>query len=779
MQIRARLIPIHHMHTFRWLCTLAIAGIAVSCKTSAPPQQTPAEPDTPTLVRIGDKTFSPDAFFQSFTRNRFSTDTAQSLTARQYFDIYTHTKLKLLGAEAQGRDTTSDFKEEIASYREQLAAPYLTDRERVAELTEEAYNRLKQEVHAAHILVAVSGEAPPADTLSAYRAAVAMRGRLLEGSNFGEMAQRFSGDATAKDNQGNLGYFTAFQMVYPFENAAYTTPIGQISEPVRTKFGYHLIKVLDRRPTLGKRRVAHVMIQVKPDFPSEKKREAAQRIREAYARLEKGEAWEKVVQAYSDDFQSRQAGGLLPIFGVGEMMPAFEEAAYGLEEVGNYSKPVETSYGWHIIRLVEKRPLESFAAMEPALRQKVMTDSRGEEVKRMFTDRLKKEYTVRENPDAWSEMLELADSSLLEGTLKIPETFSAAVENPVLFTIEKESSTSRMFLEYLKSRLSPRPAGSDPKIILRGYYNDFLSRRLLDYEKGNLETKHPEFRVLMNEIRDGVLLSQVMEEQVWQRSLDDSTGQRRLYEQNLAQYQYPARALATVVEARDTAVLNRVMESLAQTPYALQLKGEELLFPTGRTQPSAAQQNTLYSLAVTLRKNQAYVVEVAGYRTAEEADTVSAARIGHVVRYLNGQGIPITRIMEKDYGSFRPVPEAERNRRVSFQFFSSSRKDLEQAMNREAPGSVRITEGYFARDHPYFKEALWEVGDQRIPPALDGKALAIQIQKIEQPRPKTFAEARGSVINAYQKILEKQWLDSLKARFPVQVNEEELNKLTR
>jgi len=314
---------------------------------------------------------------------------------------------------------------------------------------------------------------------------------------------------------------------------------------------------------------------------------------------------------------------------------------------------------------------------------------------------------------------------------------------------------------------------------LRSYYNDFLARRLLDYEKGILEIKYPEFKVLMNEIRDGVLLSQVMEEQVWQRSLDDSTGQRRVYEQNLDQYQYPARALATVIQAKDTTVLNLVLQSLAQAPYPLRLKGEELVFGEGKTQLSPVQTNTLYGLAATLKKNQEYVVEVAGYRTAGEADTISASRIAHVVRYLNGQGIPITRIMEKDYGSFRPVPEPDRNRRVSFQFFSRSKKDLERAVNLDAPGNVRITEGYFVKDHPAFKEALWEVGNQRIPPALDGTALAIQIQKIEPPRPKTFSEARGSAINAYQKILEQQWLDSLKTKFPVQVNEQELEKLTR
>ena len=766
-----------------FLFIVAALLLFFSCKTTAPPKQTtPPAPQEPVLVQIGDETFSPDAFFQSFTKNQFSTDSAKSLSAAEYFEVYTNTKLKLLGAEAQGRDTTSDYKEEIASYREQLAAPYLRDDELVADLTQEAYNRLKQEVRVAHILVAVPGEASPADTLSAYRAAVAMRGRLLEGSDFGDMAAKFSKDASSKENRGDLGYFTAFQMVYPFENAAYLTPVGQIAEPVRTKFGYEIIKVIDRRPARPELRVAHLMIQSKSEFSDEKKKEAEQRIREAYNRLEKGEAWEKIVQVYSDDFQSRPSNGLLPWFGVGENVPAFEKAAYALDKAGEYSKPVETPYGWHIIRLVEKRPLESFAVMEPALKQKVLTDSRGETVRKAFTDRLRQEYEISENPDAWSEMLELADSTLLEGEWKLPETFSAAVENPMLFTIGKAAATSKDFLEYTKTRLKLRSKGADPKIVLRTHYNDFLNKRLLEYERDNLEKKYPEFKALMKDIREGVLLSQVMEEQVWQRSLDDSLGQMKLYQQNIDQYKYPARALATVVEAKDTATLNLVMRTLAAPPYPLRLKGEEILFENNETGLSAAQLNTLYILAATMKKNPDFVVEVAGARTAEEADTVSAARIGQIVRYLNGQGIPITRIMEKDYGSFRPVPvpetTANRNRRVSFQFFSRSKKDLERAMNLEAPGSVKISNGYFAQDHPYFKNANWQAGRQTVEIA-GGKVAALEVEKIEEPRTKTFAEARGTVINAYQRILEKQWLDSLKEKYPVKVNKEELEKLTR
>ncbi len=756
-----------------------MTGFVVACKTSVTPSKAPAEPEAPTLVQIGSKSFSPDAFFKSFTKNQFSSDSASSLTAREYFDVFTNTKLKVLAAETQGRDTTGEFREEITSYRDQLAIPYLTDKALVEELVEEAYERLQQEVHASHILIAVPEEAPPADTLSAYRAAVAMRGRLLEGSDFGQMASQFSKDQTAKSNKGDLGYFTAFQMVYPFETAAYTTPVGEISQPVRTKSGYHLIKVHDRRPSRGKLRVAHIMIQDNAKTPESQSKAAGQRIREAYERLQKGESWEKMVGVYSDDFESRQKGGLLPVFGVGEMMPTFEEAAYALSQPGAYTKPIKTPYGWHIIRLVEKIPQPSFEELEPTLRQKVITDSRGKFVTQSVIDRLKSQYIIRENPDAWSELLELADSTLIVGKWNIPETFTGRTENPVLFTIEKTPATTREFLDYTRSHLAPRPAGSDPKLVLRSYYNDFLGKRLFAYEKENLENKYPEFRTLMNDIREGVLLSQVMEEQVWQRSLDDSTGQRRIYEQNKAQYTYPERALATVIDARDTTILRQVLGEMAKPPYTLRLKGEELLYQNRQTEPTIAQNNTLYKLVATLKANPEFVVEIAGYRTADEADSISSARIGHVVRYLNRQGIPITRIMEKDYGSFRPVAETERNRRISFQFFSNSRKDLERAVNlSNSPDAVRITEGYFAKDHPLFKDADWKPGTQTLNRP-NGRVLAIDVQKIEEPRIKTFTEARGTVINAYQKILEKEWLDSLRAKFPVKVNEEELEKLVR
>lgn len=776
---------IESMRTPRLLWALSATVLIGSCKTAAPPQQ--QKTDAPVLLQLGNRSFTTDEFFQSYTKNRFSADSTTALSASEYFELYTNMKLKVLAAQQEGRDTTADFQEEIASYKDQLAKNYLVDKNLVEELATEAYERLRQEVHASHILVAVPQDASPADTLSAYRAAVAMRGRILEGADFGDMAAQFSKDPTAPTNRGDLGYFTAFQMLYPFETVAYTLPVGEISQPVRTTSGYHLIKVHDRRPTRGKLRVAHIMTRTNANATEADKANAQKRIEEAHARLRNGEAWEKVVEAYSDDFQSRKAAGLLPLFGTGEMVPAFEQAAFALTAPGSYSQPVQTPYGWHIIRLIEKRNLEAYNVVAPTLRQKVVTDTRGKLMEKSLANRLRSQYTIRENPDVLAQVVRLADSTLVTGKWNYPNPLPSALAGKSIVTIEKETIPVRDFLDYVRTRQDRRASGPaqarpaaervSPEVMVHRFYNEFLNERIIAYEREHLEEKNPEYRALISELREGVLLSQVMEKNVWERSLADSTGQRRLYEQNIAKYQFPERALATVVVATDTAVLREVRTTLSQYPYPLQSKAEELLYEAGKSDVSPRMREKLFEVMAIMLRNPAYVVEVSAFRAASESDSVSAARLRHVVRYLTSNNIPLTRIMEKDHGSFRPVPEPERNRRISFQFYSRAKQDVERSFNARKEGSVRIAEGYFTRDHGDFSPVRWETGDQVY--SRNGEVVWVQVRAIEPARAKTFAEARGSVINDYQKILEKQWLDSLRARYPVKVNEQELEKLVR
>lgn len=749
--------------------------IVASCKTTAPPQQVVVE--TQPLLEIGNEKFSLDDYQDHYNKNKFASDSTRTLSPEEYLPLYTDLKIKVMQAKEDGKDTTLDYREEIASYREQLAKNHLVDKALVEKLTNEAYNRLKQEVRASHILVGVSEDASPADTLEAYRAAVALRGRLEEGTDFGDMAARFSKDPAAKTTQGDLGYFTAFQTLYPIETAAYTLPVGKVSQPVRTKAGYHLIKVTDRRNNRGMVQIAHIMVKVGSTATSAQKESAKARIDEAYSRLQNGEEWGLVTSNFSDDKESRKNGGLLAMFGTGQMVPEIEEAAFALPRVNAYSKPLLTMYGWHIIKLVEKRGIETFNNMAPALRKKVVTDSRGKVIEQANAKRLREKYKVEELEDQWKLVAPLGDSTLRTGKWDYQRAVSADWSGIILFRIEQTAYDALSFLNFVKRRQQPRPKDASPAVIFRRFYDEYLTESLADYEKDHLEETNPEFKSLMTEIREGVLLSQMMEEQVWQRSLSDSTGQMNYYQRNKERYNYPERALATVVAAKDTQILNSVKKTLLSSPYKLERKSKEILFSAASAEIGNQQLDALNDLYIIMEKNPEYIVEIAGYRSTDEPEITSSTRVRNIVKYLNARNIPILRIIEKDYGSFRQSAEPERNRRVSFQFYSQSRKDVEKVYNAEIPGALTIRDGYFLKNDPLFNKVKWQTGEQTV--SDNNTFIWINVAKLEQPRGKTFAEARGSVINDYQKELEKQWLAKLQQKFPVKVNAQELEKIKR
>ena len=762
------------------LCLLA------GCKSSAPVVTKAPEP---VILKLGNKSFTTDEFFQSFTKNQINGDSARRTDLREYIDLFTNLKLKVMAAEQEGRDTTEGFREEIATYRKQLAQSYLNDKEVIEHLTAEAYQHLKEEVNVSHILFAVAEDAAPADTLAAYNAALDVRKQVLAGTDFSTAARQYSKDPTAAMNGGNLGYLTAFQVVYPLELAAYATPVGSVSAPVRSRSGYHLVKVLDKRANRGKIHVAHMLVRISPSAATsgggdEGQRAAKTRIDEAYSRLEKGEPFDMLVKEFSDDRESRNTGGLLPVFGVGQMVQPFEEAAYGLSQPGSYSKPFQTNYGWHIVRLIERQPLESFESMAGALRQKVVTDTRAEIVRQALVQRLRKTYTVTESPDVLAKTLAMADSSLLTGKWKLPATLDAAIEKKPIVLVNKQPYTANEFLETVVRRQQPRKdPSSSARVQMERLFRRFIDDKVIEQEEAALEKKYPEFRSLMNDIRDGVLLSQVMEINVWEKSLTDSLGQRTYYDAHKEKYRYDQRAAATILEVLNDDMLKQASEMLAKSPYQLRRSVEELNYSVNQSALTTKQRETLFDLLVLMIKNSDYLVEVSGSADATERDTVSASRIRTVVNFLTANRIPIVRIMEKDYGKFRPGPASgpgknEKARRVTFQLFSTSKKDVEKILNAKQPGAVKLTEGIFAKGaNPFLDAVAWQPGTTTI--RRDGKVALIKIDQIDPPRLKTFDEARGAVINDYQAVLEKQWLDRLKQQYPVQMNEEEVRKLAK
>ena len=291
-----------------------------------------------------------------------------------------------------------------------MAKPYLTETSVTEQLAKQAYERLKEEVNAAHILIGIPGDGTPEDTLSAYEQAIAIRDQALNGSEFSTLASQHSKDPSAASNGGNLGYFSALQMVYPFEEAAYNTEIGAISQPVRTQFGYHLVNVLDRRPARGKVKVSHIMVRAAEGISDMDSLSASKQVNEIHQRLKNGGDWDQLCQQFSDDLTTRSKSGALPWLGAGDMnnIPTFEKTAFALDQIGEISSPVQTPYGWHIIRLDDKKELEPYETKAEELKQKIARDSRSELNQQALIKRLKSDNDFVAYPDNKMQALDVS-----------------------------------------------------------------------------------------------------------------------------------------------------------------------------------------------------------------------------------------------------------------------------------------------------------------------------------------------------------------------------------
>lgn len=496
------------------------------------------------LITIDGEPVPADEFLYVFNKNQYNIDSiSQRQEVLDYLELYVNFKLKVKEAEELGIHETDAFKEELEGYRKQLAKPYLTERKVTEDLIEEAYQRLKTEINAAHILLSLSPNVSPEDTLKAYNKAIDIRRQAIQGKDFHQLARQYSEDPSATMNGGDLGYFTALQMVYPFEDAAYKTPKGQISMPVRTRFGYHLIYVKDKRPSQGQVKVSHIMVRATQGISAEDSIAARKKIYEIYEQLRKGADWFEMANQYSDDIASKASGGALPWFGTGSMIPEFENAAFSLSEEGKFSEPIKTAYGWHIIRLDDKKPLEPFEVLQPTLEMKVSKDSRAELNKAALIKRLKQENDFRPNNEMITAATEDIDSSLVMGQW----TYTAENQalNNTLFTIKDKAYTVKDFYDYITEKQRPQ-RNMTVEQYMQVLYEQFSEEQLIAYEEAHLPEKYNEYRMLLKEYRDGILLFELMDKKVWSKAVEDTAGLRNFYEQHLSNYQWGERAKARI-----------------------------------------------------------------------------------------------------------------------------------------------------------------------------------------------------------------------------------------
>jgi len=494
------------------------------------------------LLKIDNEKITVDEFLKAYHKSNNNNIDSPTTTINDYLDLYINYRLKVIEAKSLKMDTISRLKEELDGYAKKLAEPYLFDQKSNDDLLNEAYQRLLIDVRVSHILITCTENANPSDTLKAYQKILELRQRAINNESFEQLAAQYSDDLSARDqtndqgqimkkgNAGDLGYFSVFDMVYPFENAAYETSIGNISNPVRTRFGYHIVKTTDRHEALGKVTVAHLFlansIDGKEDISQKDK------IFEIYKRLNQGEKFEKLVSDYSEDRTTKMNNGILPTFGANQMVPSFYLAIFSIDSIGGYSEPIQTSYGWHIIKLIKRDRYGSFEDEKTALTNELMKDSRSQISKTAKLNSFKNELGLKLFSKAKDELFSVIDSCLLVGNWELSK---AKGLNQNLLTIGKQYKTQFDFAEYI----SKNQANNSSYNLISLYdklYNDFVNMICEQCFYNHLTDTQPEYRDIMEEYRDGVLLFELMEEKIWNKSMSDVKELNEFFKNNQSKY---------------------------------------------------------------------------------------------------------------------------------------------------------------------------------------------------------------------------------------------------
>jgi peptidyl-prolyl cis-trans isomerase SurA len=517
------------------------------------------------LFTVGKKAVDKEELVYLITKGKSIGNTTATLSREEFdsnFDLFLNFKLKVAEAEALGLDQSEEFFLEFASFKETLIAPFLIKNSLEEGELRKVYSRMQEVVRASHILFQFPSNASQSDSLTVLTQVLKVKTELENGADFSTLALANSDDPSAKINKGDLGYFTGLQMIPQFEEAAYSLPLGSISDPVLTDFGYHIIQVKDRKANPGEVSVSHILVRFDPENVAQEEN-ARRKISDIYAEIQKENTiWEEIVKANSEDPATKEMGGVLPWFGVGTMIPDFELAAFSLTELGEISPPLKTPYGYHILRLEGKRELQPYEELEQSIKSKILRSSKSGMIQSQVVAVQKARYGFDENETA-VESLSTAFASTSLGTFGA-ELNAKGLSKTELFTLQGNTYTTADLLAYaVEEEITPKGSAG----FFSSWYAKFVVHTLAKTEEKDLENNNKDYQALLKEYRDGILLFSLTNQEVWQKGINDSIGQLQYYTQNQQDYQWKNRIEGYLVKTNDASKLENARKALQNKAY--------------------------------------------------------------------------------------------------------------------------------------------------------------------------------------------------------------------
>jgi len=553
-----------------------LLGILFASATPVPDAIKEANPLSDYLLKINGETSVREEFLYILNKNRQKDANPISRSDFEHnFELFVDYKLKVKYAMDLGMHQTNAFKTEFAAFKAELKKPYLLENSLTEGELRKAYSRMQEIVKASHILFEFPKNASKEDSIAVYKMAEKINTEATAGADFQQLVAKYSDDPSASSDKGNLGYFTALQMVLPFEEAAYNLKIGEISSPIISDFGYHIIKLEDRRPNPGQLRVSHLLIRVGSDVSVAEKEIALNKINQIHqSLLEDPSQWLDLVKTYSEDPGSKVNKGMIPWFGVGSIVPEFEHAAFSLNKKGDFSAPVKTEYGYHIIRLEAAKPVPPFNEVLPAIKSSILRDSRSHLIKDQVLAMQKAKFNVIENNQLLATLKTTFDSQNGKPTSQLYsklEEISKEGDNLIVRSNWKEAGVTDL-IAYLKIA---NPQGN--ALLASSFdvvYKDFSEDLLSKWEEEHLYQNNHDYRQLVNEYRYGMLLFELMNDEVWQKALEDSTGQKDYFQKNSDQYMWSKRVKALILTAKKDQDITKVASYLSTQPLTDSLSTE-------------------------------------------------------------------------------------------------------------------------------------------------------------------------------------------------------------
>lgn len=638
-----------------FLRKMITASLCTSCLVAAHGQ---------TLFTYGARAVSKEEFLKAYSKNNTEIHPSEQ-SYREYLDLYTRFKVKVQAALDARLDTLSTQQAELNAFRGQVVESYMNDEASVGLLVEEAMQRSQKDIHMAHIFVAAGPTATAGQVQQAEQKIKAAYARLQGGGDFTQTALTYSEDPAVKNNKGDLGFITVFVLPYDMETLIYTTPVGKVTAPLRSKNGFHLFKVLGERKAIGKLKAAQILLSFVPDATEAQQQATARKADSLYKALQQGSDFKQLAATFSNDNLTFQAGGEMMTFGVGRYTPAFESAAFALEKDGDISRPILTEFGYHIIQRLQRIPVPAdkiSKQWQDEIKQQVLQSDRMEVSRKILSKRILQATGVKKLP-VNEKSLSLFTDNIIQGKqLPLP---AGLTTNTPLFTVGKQTFRLQDWQSYLESirGVEDLRAGKTNAQLL----DQFIEITAQDYYREHLETYNKDFAYQLKEFKEGNLLFEIMQRNIWDKAAADSLGLKKYYEEHKSNYWWEASAEAIIVTA--------ATDSAAETARRLLQ---------------------------------------AGYRDWKKL-------------LETGDGA-----IQADSGRFElgQIPVVER---TNFQ-----------------PGLITAPVKNETDHSLTFAYIIKMYGDRE---------------------PRSFADARGFVINDYQAFLEDKWITELKKKYPVKVNE--------